>query len=56
LSGLNHKRKFGEISPLGDKNKVARNQAKYYFGGKKTPKFPYVKEKKDVIANLNHTF
>jgi hypothetical protein len=53
---LTQKEIFEGISPLGDKNKVARNQTKYYFGEKKNPKLPYVKEKKDVIANLDHSF
>jgi len=49
---LTLKEKFGEISPLSDKNKVARNQAKYCFG-KQLPKVSiYVKEKKDVIAKF----
>jgi len=34
---LTLKEKFGKIPPLGDKNKVARNQTKYCFG-KKLPK------------------
>jgi hypothetical protein len=34
---LTQKQKFGEISSLGEKNKVARNQTKHYFQ-KKNPK------------------
>jgi hypothetical protein len=52
---LSQKEKFREISSLGEKNKVVKNQTKHYFE-KKNPKLQYVKEKKDVIANLNHSF
>jgi len=43
---LSQKEKFREISSLGEKNKVAKNQTKHYFGKKKTQNCHMLRKKK----------